>query len=101
MVAIERDAEERPATVEVVVRLDTDAAGLLVELMNRTGWTASELVGWSLGAQWREMEGIILPPPEPQEDIVDVLRESEEDIRAGRTSTTEQVFARIRAEHGW
>lgn len=101
MAAIERDYDERPATVEIIVRLEANAAELLGELMKRTGWSASELVGWSLGAQWRELEGIVLPPPELQEDIEDVLRQSEEDVRVGRTSTNEEVFARIAAKHGW
>ena len=55
-----------------------------------------------LGAYWREMEGIVLPPP-PDEDIEKVLAESETDIAAGRTFSNEEVFGHtaIRGQHAW
>lgn len=103
MVVVEKtsDHDDGPAPTAVELMLDPAAYELLVELMQRTGWDASELVGWALGAQWREMEGISLPPPKPGEDMEDVLAESEADIRAGRTYSHEEVFARIAAKHGW
>ena len=93
--------ESGPEPVRVVLDLYPDANELLVELMQRTGWDASELVGWALGAYWRELEGIVLPQPEPEEDIEKVLAESEDDVRAGRTSSNAEVFGRIAAKHGW
>ncbi len=84
----------------VSLELEVDAYELLVVLMQRTGWDASELVGWALGAYWREMEGIVLPSV-PEEKMEQVLASSEGDITAGRTSSNEVVFGRIAAKHGW
>ena len=95
MVAIERDLEDHPETVEIIVRLHSDSAELLAELMKRTGWSASELIGWSLGAQWREMEGIVLPPPS-HEDQDALIAEAEADVAAGRTIPHEEVMAEAR-----
>jgi hypothetical protein len=92
--------ESGPQSVRVVLDLYPDANELLVELMRRTGWDASELFGWALGAYWRELEGIVLAPP-PEEDIKKVLAESEADIAAGRTFSNEEVFGRIAKKHGW
>ena len=102
MALVERapDHDDRLGLTEVTVTLDHGAHELMLELMQRTGWNASELVCWALGAQWREMEGIVLPPP-PEEDIEKVLAESEADIDAGRTASSEEVFDRIAAKHGW
>ena len=93
--------DDRFGLTEITLALDHGAHDLLVELMERTGWDASELVGWALGAQWRELEGVILPPPPPDEDVEKVLAESEADIAAGRTVSNEDVFGRIAAKHGW
>ena len=93
---------EGPELFPIALKLDQDAHELMLELMQRTGWDASELVGWALGAYWREMEGIVLPPP-PDEDIEKVLAESEADIAAGRTFSNEEVFGpiEIRGQHAW
>lgn len=91
------DHGDGPELIPVALKLDHDAHELMVELMQRTGWNASELVGWALGAYWREMEGIVLPPP-PDEDIEKVLAESEADIATGRTASNEEVFGRIAAK---
>ena len=95
---LERD--DRFGLTEITLALDYGAHELLVELMQRTGWDASELVCWALGAQRRELEGVVLPPP-PDEDIEKVLAESEADVAAGRTASNEEVFGRIAAKHGW
>ena len=87
---------EGPELFPIALKLDQDAHELMLELMQRTGWDASELVGWALGAYWREMEGIMLPPPDSHEDIEDVLRQSEADVRAGRTYSNEEVMAEAR-----
>jgi hypothetical protein len=94
------DYEEAAELTDVSLKLDVDASEMLLELMHRTGLDASELVGRALGAYWRELEGVVLPAP-PEEDIEQVLAESEEDVRAGRTSSNEDVFARIATKHGW
>ena len=74
-----------PSLARIVVDLDDDANELLHELMSRTGWDASELVSWALGAYWREMEGIVLPTPKTTEDIQAVVVESGGKDEAGRT----------------
>ena len=103
MALVEKTSDDHDGSelVDLVLKLDPGAHDLLVELMQRTGWDASELVGWALGAYWREMEGIVLPPPQPEEDIEKVLAESEADIHAGHTFSNEEVFGRIAAKHGW
>ena len=67
-----------------------------MELTQRTGCDASDLVGWALGALWRELEGIVLPPPGPPVDMEQLIREAEEDIRARRTIPHEVVMAEAR-----
>ena len=85
---------------EVQVRLERHVHEFMVELMARTGFDASELVTWALGAYWRELEGIVLPPGR-EEKIEKVLAGSEADIASGRTSSNEVVFGRIAVKHGW
>ena len=60
--------EDALAPTPVVLDLDADAYRLLIDLKQRTGWDASELVGWALGAFWRDMEGIVLPPTQTWSD---------------------------------
>ena len=95
------DNRDGPDLIDVVLKLDPAAYERLVKLMQRTGGQASELVDWALSAYWRELEGVVLPPPQSEEDIEKVLAESEEDVRAGRTSSNEEVVGRIAAKHGW
>ena len=107
-----------PALTPVTVQLDGDAHELLVELMRRTGVDASEMVGWALGAYWRELEGIVLPPP-PADDAPRVeypegdhrhhftpyqiasIEAGLADAAAGRTISNEDMFAELRAKYGW
>ena len=89
-------ADERgPELTDVLLRLEPEAHELLVELTQRTGCEASDLVRWALGAYWRELEGIVLPPGPPI-DMEQLIREAEEDIRAGRTIPHEEVMAEAR-----
>ena len=90
-----------PDVIDVALKLDAPAHERLIELMQRTGLDESELIDGALDAYWRELEGVVLPPPQPEDDIEKVLMESEEDMRAGRTSSNEEVFGRIAAKHGW
>lgn len=94
---------EEPELREIVLRLWPDDAEMLDGLLTRTGLDVSELVAEALGAYWRELDGIVLPPSKPMtlEEMDEAIRESEEDFKAGRTSTNEEVFARIDAKHGW
>ncbi len=66
--------EDVPEPTSVTLDLDADAHRLLLDLTRRTGWDASELVGWALGAYWREMEGITLAPAQTwsEADLVDI-----------------------------
>ncbi len=91
-----QDAEQALTSRIVEIELWPDSAELLDDLIKRSGLTASELMPYALGAFWRELEGIVLPPPEASEDINEVIRQSEEDILAGRTIPHEQVTAEAR-----
>ena len=120
MALVERTPEDEDGYVQVAVtvQLDPEAHELLVELMGRTGFDASELVGWALGAYWREMEGIVLLPPpvetashveRPEGDFrrhftpqqVAAIERGLADAEAGRTISNEEMFAELRAEFGW
>lgn len=92
------DEGESYADRRVELTLDYSATTLLDELMQRTKLDASELVGWALGAYWRELEGIVLPPP-PEENIDEVIGQSEEDIRAGRVISQDEIFERLRVKY--
>ena len=69
-----QDEEDGLEPARVVLDLDADAYKLLIDLKRRTGWDASELVGWALGAFWREMEEIVLPPARAwsEADLADI-----------------------------
>lgn len=95
------DDNAEPALVTVTVTLEHGAAELWHELKQRTGREASELVGWALGAYWREMEGIVLPPRQSQDEIDRIVAEGIEDLRAGRTISNDEVFAKLAVKHGW
>ena len=92
--------EADPEPTIVTLKLDEDAVRLLSELMRRTGWDASELVGWSLGAYWREMEGIVLPPPMSLQDADRAVAEGLADVEAGRVISHQQVAADWKAKYG-
>ncbi len=88
------EQEPEPRTVEL--KLWPDDCELLDELLGRTGLTASQLALHAFGALWRELEGIVLPAPGPPVDMEQLIRNAEEDIRAGRTIPHQEVMAEAR-----
>ncbi len=92
-------AEVDPQPRTVTLQLWPDTAELLDELTQRTGLDASELVGWALGAYWREMEGIPLEPT-PETTADEEVGLGLADIEAGRTYSHEEVFSELRAKFG-
>jgi len=94
------DEPAEPQAVTVTVTLEHDAAELWNELKQRTGWDASELIGWALGAQWREMEGIVPPPPQSREDADRLVAEGEAALERGDTVGQDEMFERLRQKYG-
>ena len=78
-----------------MLSLDYGAAQLLSELTARTRQDASNVVGWALGAYWRELEGVVLPPP-ADDDLDATMAEALADVEAGRLIPHEEVMAAAR-----
>ncbi len=89
-----------PEPVTVVLRLDAEAAKLLAELMQRTGDGSSDVVSWALGAYWREVEGIVLPPPMPPEEADAAVAEGEAAFERGDYVEQGAMFERLRQKYG-
>lgn len=87
---------QAPEGVQVVtLELDFGASQLLAELVEQTRQDASEVVGWALGAYWRELEGVVLPPP-THDDHDAAMAEALADIEAGRLVPHDEVMAAAR-----
>ncbi len=80
------------------ITLDTEAAGVMRELLDRCDLSASELLATALFALWREYHGIVLQPP-TDEDLEAAMAESLADVAAGRTHSHEEVFGELRERY--
>lgn len=97
--AVEAD---EPELREIVLKFWPDDAEMLDGLLTRTGLDVSELVAQALGAYWRELDGIVLPPSKPMtlEEMDEAIRESEEDFKAGRVVDQDELFERLGMKYG-